>query len=121
MTEQEIFAKYPEIFKEKDLPMEQTCMCWGLEVPDSWLPIIDDLCGAMQNYGYSVGNNEGRFKFPQVVAEQVKEKFGQLRFYYRLEHKQENTPKEVIRCFGKYIDGMIALAEYQISKLNEKN
>jgi len=26
-----LFEKYPNIFKNKDLPMNQTCMCWGNE------------------------------------------------------------------------------------------
>jgi len=55
MTEQEIFAKYPEIFKEKDLPMEQTCMCWGLEVPDSWLPILHPKLLGTKLLGKSTG------------------------------------------------------------------
>ena len=86
ITQKEIFEKYPKIFGDKDKPMTETCMCWGLEVPQSWLPIIDELCDAMTNCTYTMSTLgfEGTIKFPQVVAEQIKEKFNGLRFYYRL-------------------------------------
>tara|TARA_R110002153_G_scaffold46642_2_gene131713 strand:- start:1695 stop:1805 length:111 start_codon:yes stop_codon:yes gene_type:complete len=35
ITQKEIFEKYPKIFRDKDKPMTETCMCWGLEVPRS--------------------------------------------------------------------------------------
>lgn len=121
ITEQEIYEKYPKIFGDRTKPMTETCMCWGLCVPDSWLPIIDELCDAMQNYTYSTSivGFEGIIKFPQVVAEQVKEKFNSLRFYYRLEYEQENVPDDVISKHHSYIDGMIAYAENRIDKLEK--
>jgi hypothetical protein len=39
MTQQELFEKYPKIFKDKDLP--NSCMSRGLAVPDSWLSVIE--------------------------------------------------------------------------------
>lgn len=85
-----IFDKYPKIFRQKDLPMTQTAMCWGLDCGDGWYKIIDRLCDTIQSY---IDNN-GK---PQVEATQVKEKFGTLSFYV------ENT--------NEFIYGMIALAE----------
>ena len=124
ITEEEIFEKYPKIFGDKDKPETETCMCWGLCVPNSWMPVIDELCDTMQNCTYSMGRPgfEGMIKFPQVIAEQVKEKFHGLRFYYRLEYEQEDVPKEVVNEHYKYIDGMIAYAENRIDRLeNESN
>ena len=119
ITEQEIFEKYPKIFGDKDKPMTETCMCWGLCVPDSWLPIIDELCDAMTNCGYVqyCSGVKGGVKFPQVVADQVKEKFNSLRFYYHLEYEQENIPDDIVSQHNAYIDGMIAYAENKINKL----
>jgi hypothetical protein len=61
--------------------MTETAMCWGFEHGDGWFNIINQLCGNIQNHadwptrqGYNVS---------QVVAQQVKEKFDTLRFYYR--------------------------------------
>jgi len=72
----ELFRKYPKIFRQKDLPMTQTCMCWGIDCGDGWYWLIDRLCAAIQNH---IDHGEG--KIEQVEAAQVKEKFGTLRFY----------------------------------------
>lgn len=119
ITQKEIFEKYPKIFGDKDKPMTETCMCWGLEVPRSWLPIIDELCDTMTNCGYVQYCSEvkGGVNFPQVVADQVKEKFNSLRFYYHLEYQQENIPDVIVSQHNAYIDGMIAYAENKINKL----
>jgi len=62
MTQEEIYEKHPEIFKEKDLTMQETCMCWGLCVPVEWLPIIDVMC---KSFGSYLKQHEK----PQVVAQ----------------------------------------------------
>ncbi len=66
--------------------MKETLMCWGFECGDGWYQILDSLCGQIQHY--TDWNNENYAKgytqykqVPQVVAVQVKEKFGGLRFY----------------------------------------
>lgn len=121
ITEKEIYEKYPNIFCDKDKPMTETCMCWGLEVPQSWLPIIDELCDAMTSCGYIQYCTEVKegINFPQVVAEQVKEKYNGLRFYYRLEYEQENVPDSVVNEHYRYIDGMIAYAESRVYRLEK--
>ena len=40
----ELFKKYPNIFKQKDLSPQQTAMCWGIACGDGWFSIIDSLC-----------------------------------------------------------------------------
>lgn len=79
-------AKYPKIFKDRHGDMRKTLMCWGFECGDGWFNIIDQLCANIQNH--IDWNNENHAKgfehykeIPQVVAVQVKEKFGTLRFY----------------------------------------
>lgn len=72
--EDQLFKKYPKIFKQKDLPCTETCMCWGLECGDGWFDIIDTLCSKIQNHIDTTGKS-------QVEAVQVKEKYGTLRFY----------------------------------------
>lgn len=127
MTQQDIFARYPEIFRDRTKPMTETCMCWGLECSPHWFPIIDALCASIQKpFSGSCstaedGSDEGwSYEFPQVVAAQVKSKFGGLRFYYDLEpdadflEKAKRFPKTaqgiLVRCAG-YVDGAIGLAE----------
>ena len=91
-------AKYPKIFKDRHGDMKETLMCWGFEVGDGWYQILDSLCGQIQHHiDWSHKNHEWdlewnqknpekqkevREPIPQLVAVQVKEKFGGLRFYY---------------------------------------
>lgn len=85
-----LYSKYPKIFGQKDLPMNQTCMCWGISHSDGWYDILDRLCNLIQ---WHVDQKD----LPQVEAVQVKEKFGTLRFY--VNHQDD------------YISGCIAMAE----------
>ncbi len=78
--------------------MKETLMCWGFECSDGWYQILDSLCSQIQshidwshkNYAWDKEWNaehpddkrKVRKPVPQVVAVQVKEKFGGLRFYY---------------------------------------
>ena len=59
--------KYPTVMKEYGGDMRQTCMAWGVCCGDGWYDIIDKLCSKLEPMG--------------VVAAQIKEKFGGLRFY----------------------------------------
>jgi hypothetical protein len=87
--------KYPKIFAERHLSEMQTCMCWGFSHADGWFNIIDQLCANIQNH-IDWKEKQGHV-VPQVVAEQVKEKFGTLRFYYR--------------GGDDYISGLVSMAE----------
>ncbi len=68
-------ARYPLIFAERDLSPRETCMCWGFP-GDGWFRLLDTLCSTLK------AGTERRGE-PQIVAAQVKEKFGTLRFYPR--------------------------------------
>ena len=109
----ELCAKYPAIFADRHADMQVTAMCWGIETGDGWYNIIDQLCASIQdhidsrhkNHQWDLEWNEKnpdqprpvREPVPQVVAEQVKEKYGTLRFYYR--------------GGDDVIDGMVRMAE----------
>jgi len=118
--DKQLCEKYPKIFAQRNLPMSETCMCWGFDCGDGWYWLVDNLCGAIQSYvdsrndGVRIRNKarkEGRLsdgfgyeggkeeeKEWQVEATQVKEKFGGLRFY--------------INGGDDHIYGMIGLAEH---------
>ena len=68
--------RYPLIFADRHRPMLETCMCWGFSCGDGWFDLIDALCERLQ---FWTDHNRA----PQVVAAQVKEKFGALCFYPR--------------------------------------
>ena len=130
--------KYPKIFVNRHADMSTTAMCWGLEVGDGWYNLIDTLCEAL-TYTYTtsikVDEEDGKhfgvkpyadsYYFtvepPQVIADQVKEKFGTLRFYYHLEYNERNnylleTEKypdlqQIVDRYSDYINGIIHFAE----------
>ncbi len=85
--DKQLCEKYPLIFRNRYKDMKETAMCWGFEHGDGWYQILDSLCGQIQHYtdwnneNYEKGYKQYK-KVPQVVAVQVKEKFGSLRFYY---------------------------------------
>lgn len=101
--------KYPKIFADRNAPMTETCMCWGIAVGEGWYNIINQLCANIQGHidwknsqrELLLKDNPYNVKIPnhvpQVVAEQVKEKFGTLRFYYR--------------GGDDYISGLVSMAE----------
>jgi hypothetical protein len=73
----QLYDKFPDLFKEKDLPPEQTCMFWGFACSDGWYNIIYTLCSLIQ-----IHQKSQKPDYKPVVVRQVKEKFGTLRFYY---------------------------------------
>lgn len=98
-----LFATYPKIFRQKDLKMSETCMCWGIETPDSWYNVLNILCFQIQTYC------DSHPYVKQVEAFQVKEKFGYLRFYTNyedeaisryIEQAEEATTKICADCGG---------------------
>lgn len=94
--DKQLVEKYPKIFRDRNGDMKKTLMCWGFEHGDGWYNIIDKLCENIQSH--IDWHNRAGEKVPQLVAVQVKEKFGALRFY-------TGGPST------DYIRGMIAMAE----------
>lgn len=95
--QEKLYENYPEIFKQKDLDMTQTAMCWGISCGDGWYTLIDELCGNIKNHVDNFNRNKPEAAHMICQATQVKEKFGGLCFY----------------TYGgdEYIDGMISFAE----------
>ena len=67
--QEHLFKKYPIIFGDRDKSPEESGMNFGLQVGDGWYWLIDMICLQLQKYHKS------------VIAFQVKQKFGELRFY----------------------------------------
>lgn len=98
--QKKLYKKHPHIFEQKDLPMSQTCMCWGIDTGDGWYDLINCLCFVIDNYmenEQSQAKLEKRKPCDYIQAVQVKEKFGGLRFYINY-----NLPE---------ISGAISMAE----------
>lgn len=87
--------KYPKMMVNRDKPMMETCMCWGFSCGDGWFNILNQLMGNIQHH--IDWKNKKEEVVAQVTLDQVKEKFGTLRFYY-------SGGDDVI-------DGMVRMAE----------
>jgi hypothetical protein len=72
--QQKLYDRFPALYRQKDLPMQQTCMCWGCEVDDGWFDLLWMLSLALEDEAKTTGT--------VIEAVQVKEKFGGLRFYH---------------------------------------
>jgi hypothetical protein len=67
-------TKYPKMFAQP---------YGGIAVDKGWWPILQALCANIQHHiDWWNKNRETRPVVEQVVVEQIKEKFGGLRFYY---------------------------------------
>jgi hypothetical protein len=71
-----LFAAYPAIFRQRDLPLTESAMARGFECAGGRFPILDGLCEVLAAHAVQAGH-------PPVEATQVKEKLGGLRFYSR--------------------------------------
>lgn len=81
-----LVKKYPELYKDHGGDMRVTCMHWGFVCGDGWYDLIDKLSAELSPFG--------------VVAAQVKEKWGGLRFY--VDGTTEENDKQVYEIIGKY-------------------
>jgi hypothetical protein len=92
---------YPKMFVNRYKPMTETTMCWGFDCGNGWYHIIRALCSNIQHHiDWRNRKNEldpNQPIVPQVTVDQVKEKFGTLRFYYT--------------GGDDYIDGLVSMAE----------
>lgn len=96
MTEDEMQnyfpTTYPKIFSGK---------YGGIAVGTGWFDILNSACQLIQSHC-----DWQKEKCPQVVAQQVKEKFGGLRFY--------------VQGGDEYTQGIIAMAEMMSGKVCEE-
>ena len=62
-----LVSHYPRLYSNYNEPPHKSCMAFGFECGDGWFDIIWDLSAKLEPLG--------------VIASQVKEKYGTLRFY----------------------------------------
>ena len=87
-----LLEQYPKLFpkNEIDNPMK-SLMSYGFSCKDGWFELINTLCSQIQ---WHIDHDD---KAVQISVQQVKEKFGGLRFY--------------VNMYDKVIQGMINYAE----------
>ena len=77
---EKFMSRFPILFQNRNKSMQETCMCWGIECPVGWWHILDQLCTYLEFHNMQFSRDYGI----AVVADQVKEKFGTLRFYFSI-------------------------------------
>ena len=78
-TELELVKKYPKILRDYRGDPMQTCMAFGIETDgDGWNNLLDKCMEKLQYFCDLCSINDREV---QVVANQIKEKFGTLSFY----------------------------------------
>lgn len=140
--DKKLCEEFPSIFRNRNADKTQSCMHWGFECGDGWYNIIRGICLAVTN-NYSTSKDlkaDGRFLPPDVdihhpdfdsyfwhhtgaglvIADQVKEKYGMLRFYYRMEWSEQDQkmaelyPKTAAIIAAEqrsYVEGIMCMAE----------
>ena len=95
--QESLFKAYPKIFARRHMPKESSAMCYGIQCPDRWYDLIDALCSRIQSYADQQG----------IICEanQIKSKFGGLRFY--------------VTYSDPYIKGLLSMAEIMSLKIKE--
>ena len=95
--QEQLFESYPKIFARRHMSKQHTAMCYGIQCPDGWYDIIDTLCAQIKEYA----DQNGLI----VEANQIKTKFGGLRFY--------------VTYSDPYIKGLVGMAEMMSLKIKE--
>lgn len=91
--EEQLVKLHPQILRDYGGDMRNTCMTWGMMCGDGWYDLLNDL---MQTIDDLVAG-----KNIVVIADQIKEKFGGLRFYYHIEMDDDifDTIGDKLRTF----------------------
>jgi hypothetical protein len=91
--ELKLVEKYPKILRDyKGDPM-QTCMAWGMECDDGWYELLDKCMEKLQYFCDLCFYRSG--VEVQVVASQIKEKYGTLSFY-TCTYADNNVERDII-------------------------
>jgi hypothetical protein len=134
--EKQLIEKYPKLFKNINKSPKETLICFGAECGDGWFDILDNLCGFItnlqKNRSYFIKKNDGEyvnFYCPDVVFDQIKEKYGTLRVYWHFgelnyaelgfEVKDTDELYKNISRYSDTIESAIDFCEYLSSKTCE--
>lgn len=111
----ELIKIAPILYQQSTLSEQETCMCWGFECPDSWFDLLKELSFEIEN----INKNLLAFYNSSCQAVQVKEKFGELRFYYDIITNIEinDTITNNINLIRDQINELINKAELKSTKI----
>ena len=89
-TEKAIFNRFPKLFRQANLSMQESCMYWGMDIPLSWFPVVEKLAEDINEIAQDC-----------VEFSQIKEKWHELRVYVDFVGE---VSKEVVKKVDSLID-----------------
>jgi hypothetical protein len=90
-------GNFPKLLRDMYGSPKETCMAWGISCDDGWYDLIYNLCSELQCWSDAYGK--------QIVATQIKEKFGGLRFYISIDGDvSDDGWSQVNTIISKYED-----------------
>lgn len=92
--ELKLVKRFPTIFRDYKGSIYETCMGWGLTCNKGWFDLLWKACEEIEEALDGTGII--------LVADQVKEKFAGLRFYYHFENIPEQPP--MMKWLSKRLD-----------------
>lgn len=114
---QEIINNHNILYKMYYAPCSETCMCWGLECGDGWLNEIDMLSKKLEALNLMI--------YPtfnvRIQADQVKEKYGTLRFYYSVVIDPPWYIKLYEKCIKFIFNNWLSKINYKLKTIIDKD
>lgn len=103
------------LYRQNSKPMSETCMCWGLACGAGWKEPLRKLSFKLEalNLEYYPKYNI------RIQANQVKEKFGTLRFYHSVVVEPCKIIGMIISFFNIFIN-LLKKVKYNVSYVNAK-
>jgi predicted nucleic acid-binding Zn ribbon protein len=77
---------FPHLFRDRNAPMIQTAMCWGIDTNDGWFSIIYEACSKIEPIVKKMIDDALKSKDHEELDfipafSQIKEKYGRLCLY----------------------------------------
>jgi hypothetical protein len=111
----QLYAKYPQLFVNKDKTPMQSPMCFGIECGEGWYDILSSLCWMIKQHEENIAerirignkfdtqNDKKDLEYFPVKFDQIKEKYGGLRVYFS--------------GGDEYVEGLVSMAEAMSYKI----
>jgi hypothetical protein len=118
---QTLYRDFPMLYRDASKSLSETCMSRGFCCGDGWFPLVYQLSAQIEAEAQRLGLNPHTDTWPR--ADQVKEKFGTLRFYVSMHASDEG--QHVVEQFGQMMSlrpvAGIASVQALISEAEEKS
>lgn len=104
--QEKLYEDFPDLFADRNKSPRESCMSFGIECGNGWYDLIRSVCYRIKQHEENKKYRKESASDISVVFNQVKEKFGGLRIYYR--------------GGDDYVDGVVDMAEEMSYKICER-